>query len=399
MNALPRVTIRRERVAVVQARHPWLRARSLVDGPSDGGLACGQVVDVFDERERWLARGLINPHSELRVRLYSWRRDQELDATFWRDRIDQAIARRRPLGLNGPQSCSRLVFSEADRLSGLIVDRYGPYLVVQLSAAALVPRLDELIGPLHSHFRPDGIVICWDERTAELEGLAPPPAEVRGEAPPDELIVEDSGLQWGVDLMSGQKTGLYLDQRENRLAAAKYLSGAKVLDVCSYVGGFALTAAAAGAQSVLGVDSSAKALVGAAANAIRNGLHSQCTWEQADCFELLDGLRVESQMFDAVILDPPRFAGSRATVETALRAYERLNVAALRVLRPGGLLVTCSCSGRVTRSDFLNMLVAAARRGERDLIVLQHRGAALDHPTLLSCPETDYLKCLIAEAA
>jgi 23S rRNA (cytosine1962-C5)-methyltransferase len=361
------------------------------------GLQCGDAVDLIDDTGHWLARGLVNPGSELRVRLYSWDRGEPLDDKFWRSRIDQALQRRVPLGLGGPQACCRLIFSEADRLSGIIVDRYGEYLVIQVTAAVWLRRLNDIVSYLQEVLRPAGCVVWFDEKTAALEGVDPRPVEVIGRSPPDALEVNDGGLTWIVDLLSAQKTGLYLDQRDNRLAAAAYLRDARVLDVCTYVGGFGLSAAAAGAREVIGVDSSARALAAAEVNAARNGLSGRCQWRQADCFEILETLGERRESFDAVVLDPPRFAGSRATVETALRAYQRLNCGALRLLRPGGHLVTCSCSGRVTRNDFLNMLVGASRRAGRDLIVLQQRGAAADHPTLLSCPESDYLKCLIAE--
>ena len=212
-----------------------------------------------------------------------------------------------------------------------------------------------------------------------------------------EVLYQQNGLQLAVDLLGGQKTGGYLDQRLNHLVAAEYCRNKRVLDVCCYTGGFGLVAAKHGAESVLGIDSSAAALETAQQNAQRNELN-QLDFRQGDCFDVLKDLADEGQQFDVVVLDPPRFAGSRHQVRQALRAYSRLNSMGMRLLPPGGVLVTCSCSGRVSRADFLNMLVDVGKRTRRDLIILENRGPAPDHPLAVSCPESNYLKCVIAQA-
>jgi 23S rRNA (cytosine1962-C5)-methyltransferase len=387
------IVLRDKSVAWIRARHPWVRS-SAIEGEVQ--LWVGEVVDVVDGQGRFLARGLANPASHLRVRVYAFRNDCVLDASWFCKRLDEALGRRAAMPWHGADHACRLVFSEADGLSGLIVDRYGPYLVVQWSAAALQSFLDPILDHLQSILSPRGILLRVDEKTAKAEGLAVRDEVVRGVAPDAPVEVSDGGARWLVDLLHSQKTGLYLDQRDNRLAAARYLRDRAVLDVCCYTGGFGLVAAIGGARSVIGVDSSARALQAAAAHASINGVESQCQWVQADCFEWLQRAVAEGSRFDAVVLDPPRFAGSQTQVDAALRAYHRLNRMAVELLPPGGILVTSSCSGRVTRSDFLNMLVGVGQQTGRDLTILEHRTAAADHPVRLGCPETDYLKCVIA---
>ena len=235
-----------------------------------------------------------------------------------------------------------------------------------------------------------------DEKTAKHEGIDPLEACHGSDELTDLVNYVQNGLQLSVDLRGGQKTGGYLDQRINQEIAAGYLNGRRVLDMCCYQGGFGLPAAARGAASVLGVDTSASALEGAASIAKRNSIDN-VTFEQGDCFDWLKKAVDDGRSFDAVILDPPRFAGSRHQVDSAMRAYRRINASALDLLAPGGILVTCSCSGRVSRSDFLNMLMDVGRRRRRDLVMLENRGPAPDHPVAISCPESDYLKCVIAE--
>lgn len=399
----PRVRVKPGRHFPFLARHPWVHAHALI--PEKNSLRRGDVVDLVDVDGGFLGRGLINPDSKLRVRLYAFDPQQPLDDQFWRDRIDAAIARRRLIagqsdgGSATDQQAERLIFSESDLLSGLIVDRYADTLSVQFTAGGLLKWRDVILDHLRSVCGARQIVVRVDEKTAALENID---AETASQVIPEallegEVVYQQNGLQLAVDLLGGQKTGGYLDQRLNHLAAAEHCHGKRVLDVCCYTGGFGLVAAKHGAESVLGVDSSASALESAQQNAQRNDL-SQLEFRQGDCFDVLKEMADQNQQFDVVVLDPPRFAGSRHQVRQALRAYSRLNSLAMRLLPPGGLLVTCSCSGRVSRADFLNMLVDVGKRTRRDLIVLENRGPAPDHPLAVSCPESDYLKCIIAQA-
>jgi 23S rRNA (cytosine1962-C5)-methyltransferase len=236
-----------------------------------------------------------------------------------------------------------------------------------------------------------------DAKTAKHEGIDPLVEWYRGAELSEPVLYRQNDLHLAVDLRGGQKTGGYLDQRQNHIAAAGYLNGRRVLDVCCYAGGFGLVAAKRGAASVVGIDSSENALQAARDAATRNQIEN-IEFRRQDCFEELKQLSDQGQTFDAVILDPPRFAGSRHQTESALRAYGRLNSMAVDLLPPGGVLITCSCSGRVSRADFLNMLADVGRRRRRDLILLENRGPSPDHPVAISCPETNYLKCVIAQA-
>lgn len=377
-------------------RHPWILEASLVESVSPPRL--GEQVDVLGADGRWIGRGLYHPESRIRVRMYVWSQDQWIDAERFAVRIGQAIElRRQYLAGSGQVDGLRWINSEGDFLSGLVVDGFAGHLVVQVNARVLMPYLDGILGQLVEHIKPLSISLSIDEKTARSEGLEVQERLVYGQLPEGTLSLRENGLTWRVDLVGGQKTGYYLDQRENRLAASRWVpAGARVLDVCTYAGGFALTLAKLGdGASVVGVDSSTRALDLGRQNAAANGILGGVEWEQADFFEALSARVDRQELFDMVVLDPPKLAGARDKVPRALAAYHRLNYLAIRCLRPGGVLVSCSCSGRVSRSDFVDVLLGAARRAGRDLQILENRGPSADHPVNIHCPETDYLKCLI----
>jgi 23S rRNA (cytosine1962-C5)-methyltransferase len=374
-------------------RHPWV-LDSAIDR-IEGSPADGDVVDLCCEDTRFIARGIFNSRSRISVRLYTWNEAEPLDETFWRRRLESALQLRNVLGYDPPEGAARLVFSEGDGLSGLIVDRYGGYLVVQVTALAVAVRLPQIVPMLVDLARPQGILLRSERDIVRAEGLDIATGLTWGHMPEGPVEVLDQGLHYGVDLAEGQKTGLYLDQRENRTAAAKYMNGRRVLDMFCYTGGFSLVAAAVGkAREVLGFDSSQRAVAQARSNAERNGL-GNVRFESGDVFDTLHALKTAGERFDGIVLDPPKFAQSRGAVDNALRAYARLNRLAIDVLAPGGILVTCSCSGHVSRDDFFFMLVNVAQQGGRDIQVLEQRGAAADHPVSVTCPETEYLKCFI----
>jgi 23S rRNA (cytosine1962-C5)-methyltransferase len=374
-------------------RHPWV-LDSAIDRVA-GEPADGAVVDLIAHNGKFVARGVYNPHSRLRVRLYTWRPGEMLDQAFWKSRIERAVEYRRQLGYDRPDGAARLVYSEADCLSGLIVDRYAEYLVVQVTSLAIHARLDELMPILAETTGARGIVVRNDRAVARLEGLAGDEERSWGQVPDGPVFIDEHGLRYGVELAHGQKTGFYLDQRENRRAAASYVRGGRVLDMFCYTGGFGMAASRlGGAAEVLGIDASEKVIAVARAGAELNSL-TNVRFEVADCFDALDELVSRGEQFDMVILDPPKFTRSRRSVEEALRAYHRINRLAVVLLPPGGRLVTCSCSGSVTREDFLYMLAGVAQQSGRDIQVLEQRGAAPDHPTSATCLETEYLKCFI----
>ena len=330
------------------------------------------------------------------MRLYSWSRGESLDDDFWRSRLRAAIELRRIIGYDDPEGAARLVFSEADGLSGLVIDRYGRHLVVQVTALAMAVRLETIVRLLAELCQPVGIAVRTDRKIAAAEGMTPSDGPVWGDPLPGVATLVEHGVRYRVELGEGQKTGYYLDQRENRAAAARYVEGRRVLDMFCYVGGFGLAAARLGrAAEVLAFDSSQRAIDQARANAAENGLDN-VRFEVAEAFERLESLRAAGERFGAVILDPPRFAGSRISIDHALRAYHRLNRLGVELLTPGGILVTCSCSGRVTREDFRRMLFGVAQKTRRDVQLLEQRGAAPDHPVRITVPETEYLKCFVA---
>ncbi len=391
------VVLKPKRARPFFGRHPWVLDSAVLR--LDGEPAEGDVVDLATHDGSFVARGLWNPASRIRVRLYAFDAATQLDAAFWRTRLEAAVGLRRTLGLDDRTGGCRLVNSEGDSLSGLIVDRYGEHLAVQVTAAALVPRLEMISDILESLLAPRGILLRGADRgLAKLEGLHLPDRVIRGTPPAGPIFVSERGLRFGVDLAEGQKTGYYLDQRDNRQAAAAYARGRRVLDMFCYSGGFAVSCAAGGARSVLAVDSSAKATTLAKANADLNGA-ANVTVETSDAFEKLDALSAAGERFGMVILDPPKFARSRASLDDALRAYHRINRVAVDLLEPGGILVTCSCSGSVPRDDFLQMLAGVAQRSGRPIQLLECRGAAPDHPVSASCLEGEYLKCVIARVA
>jgi 23S rRNA (cytosine1962-C5)-methyltransferase len=394
---LPQIVLKPHKSGTFAGRHPWVLAKSIVlpDHPPDDG----QVVDLVLPQGQWIARGIYNGRSHIRVRLYTWDREEAIDEAFWRRRLASALDLRRTIGYDDPQGAARLVFSEADGLSGLIVDRYAGHLVVQLAALGMAVREPSIVAILAELAAPQGITVRTDRKIAAAEGMTPHEGSVWGESLPGTVDLHEHGLVYRVDLGEGQKTGYYLDQRENRRAAAGYLGGRRVLDMFCYVGGFSLTAARLGhAREVLGVDGSQRAVEQAQLNAQQNGLDN-VRFEVGESFEKLEALRAAGERFEAVILDPPRFAGSRLSIDHALRAYHRLNRLGVELLEPGGILVTCSCSGRVTREDFRRMLHGVAQKSRRDLQILEQRGASADHPVSASCPETEYLKCFICRVA
>ena len=392
------VALKPKRARPFFGRHPWVLDSAVAK--VEGSPADGDVVDLATHDGHFVARGLWNCRSRIRVRLYAFDAATKLDDAFWHGRLTAAIALRRHLGLDDPAGAARLVNSEGDDLSGLIVDRYGDYVAVQVTALAIATRLETICDALTTALAPKGILLRGAERgLAKLEGLAMPDRVIRGIAPAGPIFVHEHGLKFGVDLAEGQKTGYYLDQRDNRQAAARHARGRRVLDMFCYSGGFAVACAVSGgARSVMAVDASDKAAALARANADLNGAANVAV-EAMDAFEKLDSLAAAGERFGMIVLDPPKFARSRATVDDALRAYHRINRVAVGLLEHGGILVTCSCSGSVTRDDFHQMLSGVAQRSGRSIQILESRGAAADHPVNASCLEGEYLTCVIARVA
>lgn len=361
--------------------HPWIYTSDVTDR---GGAQPGDAVRVLDPRGRLIGVAHYSSSSQITLRMLS-PNAEPVDRQFFLRRLNQAIGHRFGSARDG--AC-RLVFSEGDLLPGLIVDRYGTVLVLQTLTQGMERQRDLIVHCLTELLQPSGIFARNDVSVRRLESLPLETAVLAGEVP-ESITVEMNGLKLAADVRRGQKTGVYLDQRENYLAAARYAHG-RVLDCFTSTGGFALHAAAR-AESVEAVDSSAPALAIAEANAQANGV-SNIRFRQADMFDFLSGIE---RRYSMVILDPPSFAKSRKDLDDASRGYREINLRALRLLDPGGVLVTCSCSHHVSEAMLLEIVAQAALEAKKTLRVLERRAQASDHPILLTVPETLYLKCLI----
>jgi 23S rRNA (cytosine1962-C5)-methyltransferase len=390
----PRVVLHPKRARPFFGRHPWVYAGAVA--AITGEPADGAEVDLYSHGGQFIARGLYNSQSKIRVRLYSWDSDTPLDRTFFRSRLEAALRLRGAiLGLDGPSKACRLVFSESDGLSGMTVDRYDRWLVVQFTALGLAQRREMLAELLAELTQPDGIYLRTERGIGRLEGLELQDGPLWGSPPSAPVTFEENGLRYLVNLAEGQKTGFYLDQRDNRSAVARLAAGRRVLDAFCYTGAFGLTCARAGARAVVSVDVSEPALTLARENARVNGL-DQITFHRSDVFDFLDAQVAAGERFGLVILDPPKFARARHAVEEALRGYRRLQTLALRLLEPDGILVTCCCSGLITPDMLDELLAQVAAEERRDVQILERRGQAADHPVSAACLETSYLKCLIS---
>lgn len=387
------VRLRKGREKPASLHHPWVFSGAVEAVAAEP--APGALVRVEDHAGGFIARGHYNPASQIRVRLLEWREEVPVDGAWFRRRIDEAVQRRARL-LASPGAPCRLVFSEADLLPGLIVDRYGRCLAIQLLTAgmeALRPLIVEQLGRL---LGPEAILDRSDPAHRALEGLEPSGGLAAGTAPAAALVVREGDYSFTVDPGGGQKTGFYIDQRLNRPAAAAWAAGRRVLDAFCYTGGFSVHAAGAGAASLVLLDSSADALRAAEENLRRNRLDA-CPREVVcgNAFEELRRFRDEGRRFEMIVLDPPRLAPTRGQVAKASRAYKDLNLLAMKLLAPEGILATFSCSGGVTAEFFREILSWAAQDAGREVQILESLSQPADHPVRLSFPESAYLKGLI----
>ncbi len=392
---LASVILKPKRAQPFYGRHPWVFAGAVER--VDGTPADGDEVILRSSAGNFVARGLYNSRSKILVRLYSWDETRALDRDFLKDRLATAVRlRHETLGLDrGPASAYRVCFSEADRLSGLVVDRYGEWLTVQFTALGLANRRETVADVLAELLKPRGIFLRTEKGIGKLEGCELHDGPLWGEPPPAEHLIEENGLTFAVNLAEGQKTGYYLDQRDNRAAVAKHCAGKRVLDAFSYSGGFGVQAAKAGAAAVDCVDASEAALALARRNAELNGV-ANLTTTKADVFNHLAALVAGKRTYDVVILDPPKFARNRAAVPEALKGYRRLHQLALKLLAPDGLLVSCCCTGLIQMTDLEEIVAQTAIDSKRDAQILERRGPSADHPVSVACREGGYLKCIVS---
>ncbi len=375
----------------VNNRHPWIFSGAI--NRVEGDPSNGDIVDVWNNRARFVARGVYNERSQIRVRLLTWNPNDLIDEDFWRRRLRRAIAGRQALLESPDTDAYRLVHAEADGLPGLIVDRYGPWLVVQFLAMAVERYRNSIVNTLIDLVAPQGIFERSDVDVREQEGVVPLTGPVWGEVPPDLIEIVENRHTFLVDVKFGHKTGFYLDQRENRQTVTKYFPGKEVLNAFAYTGAFAVYAAYAGAKRIINVDSSERVLQLAERNMRRNGFGDrEDVYATADVFEIMRAYQANKWKFDVVILDPPKFAHNKRQVEKATRGYKDINMLGMKLIKPGGILITFSCSGAVGRELFQKVLFGAAVDAGRHVQIIERLAQGPDHPVLLTYPESEYLK-------
>ncbi|MCC6442731.1 MAG: class I SAM-dependent rRNA methyltransferase [Armatimonadetes bacterium] len=394
---MARVLLKPKRDKSVKNRHPWIFSGAVQE--VRGEVSDGDIVEVADSGNNWLARGYYNSRSQIVVRLLTWDDSDRLDAAFFRKRVREAVERRRDLLYDPQTNAFRLVFSEADRLPGLVADLYGDFVIVQCDTLGIERWKDAVLDTLMETLSPRGVFERSDtESRHSHEGLAPSVGLRRGKEPPPLVSVRERGIAFDVDIRQGQKTGFYLDQRENRIRAARFCAGKDVLDAFAYTGGFAAHALAAGAARITLIDSSESSLSLAERNLARIQTQGKTDYLHGNVFQALRDLGQRRRRYDVVILDPPKLAPAQGAVERAARGYKDLNLHALRLLRPGGILVTFSCSGLVDAALFQKVVFGASADTGRAVQILYRLSQSPDHPVLLFCPESEYLKGLICRA-
>lgn len=396
--AFPRVTITKKGEASVKTGHPWIYDTE-VQGNADA-LENGSLVDAFSEKGAYLGTGFLSQRSKIRLRLISNNANEKFDDAFYARRLRYALDYRKT-AMGEDYGCCRLIFGEADGLPGLTIDCYHDVLVSQVLSVGIERIKGTLYRLLVSLLKEDGISVRGifernEVAIRELEGLKLEKGWYRAEflpEPPSPLIeIVENGIYYAVDVENGQKTGFFLDQKYNRVAAAKIAKGKRVLDCFTHTGSFALNAVKGGAAHVTAVDVSQAAIDLAKANAERNGLNDRMDFVCADVFDLLPKLIEQRAGYDMIILDPPAFTKSRKTIAGAERGYNTINYSAMKLLPRGGYLATCSCSHFMPSELFERMLLSSAREAGVSLKLIEARRQAPDHPTLMNVPETDYLK-------
>jgi 23S rRNA (cytosine1962-C5)-methyltransferase len=375
-------------------RHPWVFSGAI--DRVEGAPASGATVAIVGADGRWLATAAYSPHSQIRARVWTWARETAIDAAFFRSRIHDALERRSRIAPGDPREGFRILHGEGDGLPGVVADRYAGIVVLQLTSAGADAWREEIVAALADATACSQVYERSDVEVRALEGLPSRSGALRGAAPTAPIEIREDGVRYLVDVVAGQKTGFYLDQRENRARIRALAQGRAVLNGFSYTGGFSLAALAGGARSVLSVDSSGPALaIGIQCAALNGFARERADWLEADVFQTLRKLRDQGRRFGLIVLDPPKFAPTAAHAEKAARAYKDINLWALRLLEPGGLLATYSCSGGIGTELFQKIVAGAALDAQVDAQIVGRFHAASDHPVVLSFPEGEYLKGLL----
>lgn len=389
---MTKIFLRFGREKSLLSHHPWLFSGGIER--VEGATESGEIVEVYSAKKQFLGRGFYNKGTSIAVRMFSFK-DDKIDKDFWRKKIEQAVNFRKIILDFEKTTACRLVHGEADFLPGLIVDKYGDYLCLQVSTSGMEKIKQMIIDILVEVLKPNGIYERSDMVSRKVEGLAMTTGVVHGEVP-DIIEIIENGLKFKVNLKTGQKTGFFLDQRDNRAQVGLLAKNKTVLNCFSFSGGFSIYAAKGGAKKTTSVDISAEAIELAKENFALNNLDpDKQEFIADDVFEVLRRFNKEGRKFDLIVLDPPAFAKNAAAVKTAARGYKDINMQAFKILNPNGFLITCSCSQHLEKMLFQKIVHDAAIDAGRDVQLLETRGQAADHPIALAHPEGDYLKCLI----
>ncbi len=371
--------------------HPWVFANEL--GDSDGKYEAGDIVELYSYNGSFIGKGYVNPASQIRIRLLSRNKSEEINDEFFYNRINEAWAYRQSIGYI--ENC-RLIFGEADGLPALIIDKFNDYLVLQTLALGIDKWKPAIVDALQKIFKPKGIYERNDVPVRELEGLAQQKGFL-SEPFDTNIILNENGLKFHVDIENGQKTGYFLDQQDNRRAIQHIVKGADVLEAFCYTGTFSLHAAHYGAKSVLGLDISENAVKTARRNAELNGLQDICKFDAVNAFDVLKQWGKDNRRYDVVMIDPPAFTKSRENIQKAITGYKEINLRSMKLTKPGGFLVTASCTNLVPPDMFLKIIDMAAKDAKRKIRQVTWQTQASDHPILWHVPSTQYLKFLIVQ--
>lgn len=389
------VFLQKDRERSLLRRHPWIFSKAI--DRVKGKVESGAPIDVFAQNGQWLGRGAWSPESQIRVRIWTFNRDEAIDTHFFERRLAQAQTSRQPLIERLGLTAYRLVAAESDGLPGITIDRYNDFLVCQLLSAGAEYHREALFTALRAQFPTCSLYERSDVAVRKKEGLTERQGLIFGELPPDELVIEENnGTRILIDIKTGHKTGFYLDQRDNRAIAGRYAAGRRVLNCFCYTGGFGVYALQGGATEVVNVDVSEPALAIARRNAEINQLDlTHARFEKQDVFKLLREYRERGEKFDMIVLDPPKFAESKAQLDGACRGYKDINLLAFQLLNPNGILLTFSCSGLMTQELFQKIVADAALDAGREAQILERMTQAADHPIAMPYPEGFYLKGLV----
>jgi 23S rRNA (cytosine1962-C5)-methyltransferase len=371
--------------------HPWIFNNEVEK--TEGKITGGEIVEVFTHDKKFVGKGYVNPKSQILVRLLTRNKTDEINESFFLEQIKKCWEFRKKLGYI--ENC-RLVFGEADSLPQLIIDKFNDYFVIQTLALGIDAWKPAIVKALHTIFRPKGIYERNDVPVRELEGM-PQQKGFLSEPFDTQILISENGLQFYVDIENGQKTGYFLDQQDNRRAIQHIVKNAEVLGVFSYTGSFEIHAANYGARSVLGLDISADAVLQASKNAALNNLGEHCLFETANAFDVLKQLGKEGRKYDVVMLDPPAFTKSRETIQKAVAGYKEINLRGMKLIRPGGFLVTSSCTNLISPEMFLGIIDMASKDAKRKIRQVSFQTQSADHPVIRGMDNTHYLKFLIVE--